>query len=169
MLSAAFCVSRSFAFLLPDLADHEPQAVLCLGFVARVIGEADAARPVEAQEVVAGAAVGDADAPALEGFAAVVLAVEGEALALAVLLIRRCMISKQIAESDRYLLKSDKGNADKIRPPHIERCGGLSVKKSYREEDSLRTAILFGRRILQRQNLRTRQAARLLDHLKGNI
>ena len=71
VLSAAFCVSSAFAFLLPDLADHEPQAVLRLGVVACFLGEADAARPVEAQEVVAGAAVGDADAPALEGFAAI--------------------------------------------------------------------------------------------------
>ena len=70
-LSSAFCVSRSFAFLLPDLADHEPQAVLCLGVIACVIGEADAPRLVEAQEVVAEAAVRDADAPAFEGFAAV--------------------------------------------------------------------------------------------------
>ena len=69
VLSAAFCVSHSFVFLLPDLAYHEPQAVLRLGVIACVIGETDAARQVKTQEIVAGAAVGDADASAFEVYA----------------------------------------------------------------------------------------------------
>ena len=74
--AAVFSLLHSFAFYLPDLADHEPEAVLCLGGFTCVIGEADAPRPVKTHEVVAGAAVRDADAPAFEHLAAV-LAVVG--------------------------------------------------------------------------------------------
>ena len=49
-------ISAQVLSLLPNLSYDEPQAVPCLGDVAGVFGEADAARPFAAQEVVVGAA-----------------------------------------------------------------------------------------------------------------
>ena len=73
---ACFCsrIVRShllFVYHALLLFSYQTLPVLCLGVIACVIGEADAPRLVEAQEVVAESAVRDADAPAFEGFAAV--------------------------------------------------------------------------------------------------